>query len=154
MTRPVRRQNVVACRFEGGPGSVWLEREAVSTDGSTRMASVLSAAEKKEWKKVEVRCPLEAVSSSDCGLWRAVRLGLRQMTLEAFVARRTRPCCAESSPYVGRASGYSDVACRRSSVKVRTPRSVTGTLACHIAESHKFSPPPSPAIAVSATFRS
>ena len=30
---------------------------------------------------------------------------------------------------------------------------MTRTLACHIAESHNFSPPPSPAIAVSATFR-
>ena len=31
--------------------------------GSTRMAGVYSAAKKKEWEKIEVRCPLEAVSS-------------------------------------------------------------------------------------------
>ena len=40
-------------------------------------------------------------------------------------------------------------ACRRSFVPVRTPRSVTRTLPCHLAESPDFSPPPSPAIAVS-----
>ena len=79
--------------------------------------------------------------------------GFGQWTLEAFVPRRTRPCCAESSPYVRRPSEKFDAAFRRSSVKARTPRSVTRTLACHIAESHNFSPPPSPAIAVSATFR-
>ena len=45
-------------------------------------------------------------------------------------------------------------ACRRSFVPVRTPRSVTRTLPCDIAESHDFSPPPSPATAVSTTFRS
>jgi hypothetical protein len=47
-----------------------------------------------------------------------------------------------------------DVACRRSSVPVTTPRSVTRTLPRHIAESPNFSPPPPPAIVVSATFRS
>ena len=40
------------------------------------MAGVYFAAEKKEWEKVEVRRPLEAVSSSKCGPTRAVRLGL------------------------------------------------------------------------------
>jgi hypothetical protein len=79
-------------------------------------------------------------------------------TLEAFVARRTRPCCANPSPYVKCPSGDFDFACRRSSVPVRLPRLCTRsearTLPCHIAESHNFSPPPSPAIAVSATLRS
>ena len=66
------------------------------------MAKVFAAAEKKEWEKVEVRRPLEAVVYSECGPSRAVRLGLGQWTLEAFVARRTRPCYAGSSPYVRR----------------------------------------------------
>ncbi len=72
------------------------------------MASVYAAAKEREWKKVEVRRPLEAVPSTECGPWRAVRLGLRQWTLEAFVARRTRPGCAEYSPYVTRPSDYFD----------------------------------------------
>ena len=66
------------------------------------MAKVFAAAEKKEWEKVEVRRPLEAVVYSECGPSRAVRLGLGQWTLEAFVARRTRPCYADASPYVRR----------------------------------------------------
>ncbi len=66
------------------------------------MAKVFAAAQKKEWEKVEVRRPLEAVVYSECGPSRAVRLGLGQWTLEAFVARRTRPCYAGSSPYVRR----------------------------------------------------
>ncbi len=66
------------------------------------MAGVLSAAQKQEWEKVEVRRPLEAVVYSECGPSRAVRLGLGQWTLEAFVARRTRPCQADPSPYVRR----------------------------------------------------
>ncbi len=70
--------------------------------------------------------------------------------------RRIRPCPAESSPYVTRPSGGCDFACRCSSVPVATPLSapvpLASTLPCHIAESHNFSPPPSPAIAVSATF--
>jgi hypothetical protein len=52
------------------------------------------------------------------------------------------------------APGFFDVACRRSSVPVTTSRSVNRTLPCHLAESSNFSPSPSPAIAVSATFRS
>jgi hypothetical protein len=39
-------------------------------------------------------------------------------------------------------------------VPVRTPRSVIRTPPCRLAESHDFSPPPSPAIAVFATFSS
>ena len=117
------------------------------------MAKVFAAAEKKEWEKVEVRRPLEAVVYSECGPSRAVRLGLGQWTLEAFVARRTRPCCADSSPYVSSGANFG-FACRRSFVPVRTPRSVTRTLPCHLAESPDFSPPPSPAIAISTTFRS
>jgi hypothetical protein len=118
--------------------------------------AVYYAAKKKEWEKVEVRRPLEAVVYSECGPSKAVRLGLGQWTLDAVVARRTRPCCAESSPYVRRPSGDCDCACRRSSVPVRTPRSVpvplASTLPCHLAESPDFSPPPSPAISVPTTF--
>ncbi len=66
------------------------------------MAGVHSAAQKQEWEKVEVRRPLEAVVYSECGPSRAVRLGLGQWTLEAFVTRRTRPCYDDSSPYVRR----------------------------------------------------
>ena len=82
--------------------------------------------------------------------FRAVPLNLGEWTLEAFVARRIRPCFAESSPYVvRRPSGNIGFPCRRSSVPVRTPRPVTRTLPCHLAESRNFSPPPSAAIAVS-----
>jgi hypothetical protein len=50
------------------------------------------------------------------------------------------------------ASGKFDAACRRTSASlVRTSSSVTRTLPCRLAESHNFSPPPSPAIAVFAT---
>ena len=66
------------------------------------MAGVYSAAKEREWEKVEVRRPLEAVSSSKCGPTGAVRLGLGQWTVEAFVQRPIRPCYAESSPYVRR----------------------------------------------------
>ncbi len=66
------------------------------------MAGVHFAAETKDWEKVEVRRSLEAVVYSECGPSRAVRLGLGQWTLEAFVARRTRPCYADASPYVRR----------------------------------------------------
>ena len=74
--------------------------------------------------------------------------------LKPSVARPIRPCCAESTPCVRRRSGNCDAACRRSSVPVTMPRSATRTLPCHIAESHNFSPPASPAIAVSATLSS
>ncbi len=60
--------------------------------------SSLAAAEKRRWKTIEVRRPLETVSSTECGPWRAVRLKLGQRTLEAFDPRRTRPCYAESNP--------------------------------------------------------
>ena len=66
------------------------------------MAGVYAAAKEKEWKKLEVRRPLEAVSSTEWGPWRAVRLKLGQWTLDAVVTRRTRPCYAESSPYARR----------------------------------------------------
>ncbi len=99
-----------------------------------------------------MRRPLEAVTSSECGPSRA--WGSVSGALDAVVARPIRPCSAESSPFVRRPAGNFDSTCRRSSVQVGvgTPRSVTRTLPCHIAESHDFSPPPSPAIAVSATF--
>ena len=90
-------------------------------------------------------------SSTESGPSRGVCLGLGQWTLDAVVARPIRPCCVESSPYVRHQSGNLDAACRRSSVPVRTSSSVTRTLPCRLAESHNFSPPPSPAIAVSAT---
>jgi hypothetical protein len=62
--------------------------------------ALIKAAEKKDWEKVKVRRPLEAVSSTEYGPSQAVRLKLGQWTLHAVVARPIRPCCAESSPYV------------------------------------------------------
>ncbi len=127
---------------------------------STRLVSIvqtermelIDAVKEQDVEKVKVRRPLEAVPGTEYGPWRGVCLGLGQCTLDDVVARPIRPCCVESSSYVRRRSGNSDVACRRSSVPVTTSRSVTRTLPCHIAESPNFSPPPSPAIAVSATF--
>jgi hypothetical protein len=113
---------------------------------------LIKAAQKKDWEKVKVRRPLEAVSSTEYGPSRAVCLGLGQWTLDAVVARPTRPCYAESSAYIRRPSGNFDAACRRSFVPVRTSSSVARTLPCRLAESPDFSRPPSPAIAVSATF--
>ena len=113
---------------------------------------LIEAVEEQDVEKVEVRRLLEAFLGAESGPSRGVCLGLGQWTLDAVVARPIRPCCVESSPYVRHQSGNFDAACRRSSVPVRTSRSVTRTLPCRLAESHKFSPPPSPAIVVSATF--
>jgi hypothetical protein len=115
---------------------------------------LIKAVKNQDVEKVKVRRPLEAVSSTESGPSRCVCLGLGQWTLEAVVARPTRSCWVESSPYVRRISGNSDAACRCSSVPVRTSSSVSRTLPCRLAESHNFSPPPSPAIFVSATFLS
>jgi hypothetical protein len=115
---------------------------------------LIEAAKNIDVEKVKVRRPLEAVCCTENGPSRAVCLGLGQWTIDAVVARPIRPCCAESSPYVRRPSGTFDDACRRSFVPVTTSRSVTRTLPCRLAESQNFSPPPSPAIAVSATFLS
>ncbi len=65
-------------------------------------------------------------------------MGLGQWTLGAVVARPIRPCCVESSPYARHQTGIFYAACRRSSVPVRTSSSVTRTLPCRLAESHKF----------------
>ena len=115
---------------------------------------LVEAVKEEDVEKVEVRRRLEAFLGAEYGPSRGVCLGLGQWTLDAVVARPIRPCCVESSPYVRHQSGNLDDACRRSSVSVRTSRSVTRTLPCRLAESHNFSPPPSPAIAVSATLRS
>jgi hypothetical protein len=124
-----------------------LAREHNSVRFQERM-ELIEAVKKQDLEKVQVRRPLEAVSSTEYGPSR----GLGQWSLDAVVARPIRPCCVESSPYVRHHSGNFDAACRRSSVPVGTSSSVTGTLPCDIAESPDFSPPPSPAIAVSATF--
>ncbi len=70
-------------------------------------------------------------------------------------ARRNPASSAESSPlYVAPSPFWSlYFACRSSSTPVTTPIPVTRALSCLIAESRSFSPPPSPAIAASATFR-
>ena len=112
---------------------------------------LIEAVKKQDVEKVEVRRLLEAFLGTESGPSRGVCLGLGQWTLDAVVARPIRPCCVESSPYVRQQSGNFDAECRRSSVPVWTSRSVTRTLPCRLAESHNFSPPPSPAIAVSAT---
>jgi hypothetical protein len=113
---------------------------------------LVEAVKKQDVEKVQVRHPLEAVSSSKSGPSRGVCLGLGQWALEAVVARPIRPCCVESSPYVRHQLGKFDAACRRTSVPVTTSSSVTRKLPCRLAESPDFSPPPSPAIAVPATF--
>ena len=113
---------------------------------------LIEAVKKQDVEKVKVRRLLEAVTSTESGPSRGVCRGLGQWTLDAFVARPIRPCWVESSPCVRHQSGKFDAACRRSFVPVRTSSSVTRTPPCRLAESHNFSPPPSPAIAVSATF--
>ena len=65
---------------------------------SSRMAELVQAAYDEEWEKVEVRRPLEAVFSCECGPSQAVRLKLGPWTLDAVVARPIWPCCAESTP--------------------------------------------------------
>jgi hypothetical protein len=119
-----------------------------------RMSLLFEAVQKQDAEKVEVRRPLEAGSSTESGPSRGVCLGLGRWTLDAVVARSIRPCCVESRPYGMHQPGKIDNACRRSSVPVMTSISVTRTLPCRLAESHNFSPPPSPAIAVPATFSS
>ena len=121
---------------------------------------LIRAVREEDWERVKVRRPLEAVSGTEYGPSRGVCMGLGQWILEAF--RRTPDSallCRVYFPASGPLgfqtegpSGNCDIACRRSSVPVTTSRSVTCTLPCHIAESHNLSPPPSPAIAVSATF--
>jgi hypothetical protein len=113
---------------------------------------LIKAVKEQDFEEAEVRRPLEAVSSIEYGPSRGVCLGLGQWTLDSVVARPIRPCCVESSPYVRQQSGNFDGACRRSFVPVTTSISVTRTLPCRLAESPDFSPPPSPAITVSATF--
>ncbi len=61
---------------------------------------LIEAVQEQDVEKVEVRPPLEAGSRFESGPSRGVRLGLGQWTLDAVVARRIRPCYAESSPYV------------------------------------------------------
>ena len=65
---------------------------------------LIEAVKKQDVEKVEVRRPLEAVSSTESGPSRGVCLGLGQWTLfrtlDAVVARAIRPCCVESSPCV------------------------------------------------------
>ncbi len=125
---------------------------SLPTRESRERMELVEAVKKQDVEKVEVRRLLEAVSSTESGPSRAVCLGLGQWTLDAVVAGPVRPCCAESSPSVGHQSRDCDAACRRTSVPVRTSSSVTRTLPCRPAESPDFSPPPSAAIAVPATF--
>ncbi len=125
----------------------------------TRFAShermeLIEAVKKQDLETVEVRRPLEAGSSTESGPSRGGLSGSRSVDPRC---RRRTPDSAllgRSSPYVRRISGTFDAASRCSSVPVRTSSSVTRTLPCHLAECPDFSPPRSPAIAVSATFRS
>ncbi len=142
-----------------GPAPTWRLRLSGRLDEareyrtrSLQRMELVEAVKKQDVETVKVRRPLETVSSTESGPSRAVCLGLGQWTLDAVVARPVRPCCAESSPCVGQQSGNCDAACRRTSVPVRTSSSVTRSLPCRPAESPDFSPPPSPAIAVPATF--
>ena len=157
-----RAQDGGASRCQFGPAPTWrldLEWEARRGSGvqtrfasHERMSPLIEAVKKQDVKKVKVRRLLEAGSSTECCPSRGVCLGLGRWTLDAVVARPIRPCCVESSPYVRHQPGKFDAACRRSFVPVWTSSSVTRTLRCRLAESHNFSPPPSPAIAVPATF--
>ena len=152
-----RRAASLGRRLLGGStecGRLESRRLLVLRFPTKRMEQLIKAVQEQDVEKVKVRRRLEAVSSTECGPPRAVCLGLGQWTLDAVVARPIRPCCVESSPYVRRQSGNCDAACRRTSVPVRTSSSVARTLPCRLAESPDFSPPPSPAIFVSATFSS
>ena len=59
---------------------------------------LIQAVQNQDVETVEVRRPLEAVSSTESGPSPGVCLGLGQWTLDAVVARLIRPCSAESSP--------------------------------------------------------
>ena len=118
---------------------------------------LVDAARKREWERVEVRRPLGADFNSECGPLRAVCLGLCQSTHEAVVARRTRPCSAECSPLrqtpfrrLGfRSQALLDAGHDANSRDVYAPLRACA-LPCERAraKSRKFSPPPSPTIAV------
>ena len=146
-----RRAAALGRRLLGG-STEWEASEYRLDSLPTKRMELIKAVRKEDSETVKVRRLPEAVSGTEYGPSRGVYLGLGQWTLDAVVARPIRPCCVESSPYVRHPSGNFDAACRRSSVPVWTSRSVTRTLPCRLAESHNFSPPPSPAIAVSATF--
>ena len=97
---------------------------------------LIEAVREQDFEKVKVRHHLEAVSSTEFGPSRGVCLGLGQWILEAF--RRTPDSallCRVYFPASGPLgfqtegpSGNFDFACRRSSLPVTTPRSVTRTL--------------------------
>ena len=119
------------------------------------MAELYFAAKNQEWYKVEVSRPLEAVVYSERGPPRAVPLGFRLRTLEAFVASRIRPAMPNPPPDVApRPAGNYSFACRGFSVPVTKSITKTRALPCRRAESRNFSPLASPAIVVSATFLS
>ena len=61
---------------------------------------LIEAVREQDVEKVEVRRPLEAVSSTESGPSRGVCLGLGQWTLDAVVAIPIRPCCVDSPYFV------------------------------------------------------
>ena len=113
------------------------------------MSELYFAAKNQEWYKVEVSRPLEAVVYSERGPSRAVPLGLRLRTLEAFVASRIRPAMPNPPPDVApRPAGNYYFDCRGFSVPVTKSITKTRALPRRRAESRNFSPLPSPAFAV------
>jgi hypothetical protein len=112
---------------------------------------LIQAVKEEDVEKVKVRRPLEAVSGSDSGpSWSVVSRLSEARSVDPRSRRRTPDSALQCriSPLhvtcIRRRSGNIDAACRLSSVLATTPRFVTRTLPCHIAESPNFSPPPSP----------
>ena len=62
-----------------------------------KSAELVEAAWKQEWEEVEVRSPLEPFLAPSVVRGEPSASGSGQWTLEAFVARRIRPCYAEST---------------------------------------------------------
>ena len=89
-----RRAASLGRRLRGG-STKWEARESTrlgSTDSPHKRMELIQAVKNQDVEKVEVRRPLEAVSSTESGPSRGVCLGLGRWTLDAVVARPIRPC--------------------------------------------------------------
>ena len=136
------------------------ERRTAGLQGSPASGMrLVSTTRSREWRRWSRRPRRKiGIRSRYAAHWRpvlAASVVRREASVWGSVSGPLKPSSharSESSPYVRRQSGNFDAACRRSSVPVRTSRSVTSTLPSHTAESPDFSPPRSPAIAVTATF--
>jgi hypothetical protein len=95
---------------------------------------LIEAVEEQDWEKVKVRRPLEAVSGTEYGPSRGVCMGLGRWTPRCRRTPDSALLCRVQPP----ASGNFDVACRRSSGKVTTTRSLTGTHPCRLCRISQF----------------